>query len=320
MCQSIEVLVVDDNEDFASECVEFIESKCQVGAKMALNDQEALKDLKQYSIKIILLDYDMPVTGLSLFPELKKIDSKVKIVFISSVATADILFKANKLDFAARISKFNCYNELPELIPTLLLEYSKDIPVSGTEFYKEYRHKLFKSFSIAYSLLSYKVIEKEYIFPESWMTSQMIFSGETHSEKEELDFEKTFNFSDNFKITSDVQTGFSNKAIMDIKSSLSTQLESELKSEYTEKIKGAISWMRELSLPDDKQLISRFYDFAKVYSQIKVLIKKTCSCCDSVNVYPLTVYFPIPSIAYRIREYYDDGREPKTIDSGIYKS
>lgn len=316
-----EVLVVDNIEDFADECVDFIHSKCGVGAIYALDADQAKEMLKQYPIKVILLDYDMPVTGLELFPIFKKIDQNVQIVFLSAVATENILYEAEKLPFAAKLAKSTCYERLPQLIPTLMLEYEKKInSINNDVFYAEKKGVFSRQF-IEYSMVSYNIIDKEYIFPDSWKTSRMVKSGETVSEREEIDYERTFELSERFQLTTDFETSIEQNQILNLKAKLLTQLENSIKSGYTERIKGAISWMRELSLKgdnNDPSIVSKFYDFAQVYMQLKIIIKKKCSCCNTESIVPTTVYFPVPRIKYRIREYYD-GKIPKTIDSGIYE-
>lgn len=317
-----EVLVIDDNEGFAMECVEFLQNSCKVGADMALTVEEAENKLKKFPIKIILLDYDMPVNGLELFPKLKKIDSYVQIVFISAVATDAVLYESEKFPFATRIAKANCSKELPELIPSLLIKYNNDVVKKTEIFYTENKGFFFQKYKIEYSICSYEIINTNYIFSDSWHTSQMVQAGEKLKHEEEMDYEKIFSFTENFKISTDFDMGLEDNNFTDLKIALSTQLEKNIKSEYSEKIKVAINRIRELSLSendDDSSIVARYYDFANVYLEIKLRIKKHCTCCNSDNIFLTTVYFPVPKVAYRIREYYN-GKNPKIIDSGFYET
>lgn len=319
-----EILVVDDDENFATECVDFLKIKCKVGATMALTAKDAEEKVKTLPIKVILLDYDMPVNGLELFPKLQSIDSCVEIVFISAVATDDVLFKSEKFPFATRIAKGTCFNELPELIPTLLLRYAKKENNDSEVFYTEYRNRLFSKDRIEYSIHSYNIINKEYIFPDSWHTTQMIHVGEKMKHEEELNYEEIFNFTNNFKLDSEFNLGIDNEEILQLKLALSTKLENNIKSDYSEKIKVAINRIREISLSDDgnhvdNSIVARYYDFANVYLQIKIRINKFCTCCNSNTILLTTAYFPIPRVAYRIREYFNN-KEPKVIDSGFYET
>ena len=320
--EKIEVLVVDDNEGFATECVEFLQNACKVGADMALTAEDAESKLRKYPIKIILLDYDMPVNGLELFPRLKKVDQCVEIVFISAVATDDVLYKSEKFPFATRVAKVNCFKELPELIPSLLLKYVNDNSKSTEVFYTESKGTFFKKYKVEYSICSYEIINTDYIYPESWHTSQMIQVGERLKNDETLDYEKILSFTENFIMETDFDIGLEDDNCVPLKLALSTQLERNIKSEYSEKIKVAINRVRELSLPgnnDDSSIVARFYDFTNVYLEMKIRIKKHCTCCNSDSILLATVYFPVPKVAYRIREYYN-GEEPKIIDSGFYET
>lgn len=326
MDRIIDVLVVDNDSDFATECVDFLQLVCNVGAEKALTATEAEKKLKEYPIKIVLLDYDMPVNGLDLFPRLKSIDDTVEIVFISAVASNDVLYKAEKFPFAAKISKATCFNELPELIPTLLMRYARETNKfkSDKPFYIETKGGMFEKHRVEYFMCSYQIVDQEYIFKDSWHTTQMIQAGEKLQHTEVLDYEKLFNFQDNFKLNADYNFELSNEQLIKLKTSLATQLESQIKSEYTKNIKVAINRMRELSLSEkentsDSSIVARYYDFANVYFEIKIRIKRHCSCCNSDTILLTTAYFPIPKVAYRIREYFD-GKEPKVIRSGFYET
>ena len=319
-----EVLIVDNDEYFATECVDFLQVMCNVRAVAALTAEEAEKRLKKYPIKIVLLDYDMPVNGLDLFPRLYKIDSSAQYVFISAVATNDVLYKSEKYPFAAKISKGTCYDELPELIPVLLMKYAKQFHTSSPVFFTEYKHKWFRPHKVEYSICSYSIINKEYIFPDSWHTTKMIQAGEKLTHQEEFDYEKIFNFSDNFKLDAGVNFEFASNELAELKTALSTQLEESIQSDYSERIKIAINRIREVSLSEkesgtDDSIVARYYDFANVYLEMKIRIKKHCSCCDTDTILLTTAYFPIPKVAYRIREYFD-GKNPKIIDSGFYET
>jgi len=318
VAQSNEVLVIDNLLDFAEECVDFIRTQCGVGATYALDDVSAKEALRLNPIKVILLDYDMPVTGLALFPELKKIDPNVQIIFVSAVATTQVLFDADKLPFAAKMPKATCYEQLPQLIPSLMLEYAKQAnSLRQQPFFTETRKALFVRQKIEYTALSYHIISKEHV--GSWQTTEMIRVGETLKRNNEIDFERTFALANSFQIASDLSADIEEKKIFGVKVNLSTQLERKVESGYSEKIKGAISLMQELTLSGDNSdplIKSRFYDFAQIYMEMKLVVQKVCSCCSNVSISPITVYFPLPRIQYRIREYYD-GKEMKTIDTGI---
>lgn len=325
MNEFIEVLVVDNDENFATECVDFLKMTCNVDAAFALTAEDAEEKLRVLPIKIVLLDYDMPVNGLDLFPRLQRIDPCIEFVFISAVAPNKVLYKAEKYPFAAKISKGTCYNELPELIPSLLMKYAKDSCKSGEVFFSEYKSRLFRRQRIEYSICSYSIVNKEYIFPDSWHTTHMVRAGEKLEHREEIDYEKLFDFSDNFKVDFGVDFGlnmeFNNS---NFSSALSSKLESTIKSNYSERIKVAINRIREISLSNikddsDSSIVARYYDFANVYLEMKIRINKYCTCCNSNTILLTTAYFPIPKVAYRIRDYFD-GQESRTIDSGFYET
>lgn len=325
MDKFIEVLVVDNDENFATECVDFLKMTCNVEATFALTAKDAEEKLKVLPIKIVLLDYDMPVNGLDLFPRLHQIDSCIEFVFISAVASNKVLYEAEKYPFAAKISKAACFKELPELIPSLLMKYAKDSSKSSDVFFSEYKSRLLRRHKIEYSICSYNIINKEYIFPDSWHTTQMVHAGEKLEHREEIDYEKLFDFSDNFKVDFGADFGlnmeFNNS---NFSTALSSKLENTIKSNYSERIKIAINRIREISLSTMKDdtnssIVARYYDFANVYLEMKIRINKYCTCCNNNTILLTTAYFPIPKVAYRIRDYFD-GKEPRIIDSGFYET
>lgn len=319
-----EVLVIDDVQDFAEELVDFIQN-CGVDAMYALNSKNAIEAMKQNPIKIILLDYDLhePTTGLDLFSELKKIDPYVQIIFISAVATKKVLYEASDLPFAAEIEKVNLQKKLPQLIPTLLLEYAKKVKTRNQKiFFTEEKKSLFSSYKIEYSIVSFHIIEDEYVFPNSWKTYQMINQGETRSCNDNFDYDRTFELSHSFQLSLDFESCIDPIQLFNLKTTLSSNMEKLIKSGYSEKIKTTINWMKELSLGgknSDPTIVSRYYDYAQLYKQIKIFVRKYCSCCNCESITPLTVYFPLASIKYRIREYHTE-KEPTTIDSGVYNA
>ena len=325
MSDLIEVLIIDNDKYFATECVDFLQVMCNVGAVAALSAHEAEEHLKKFPIKIILLDYDMPlVNGLDLFPRLQQIDPYAQYVFISAVATNDVVYKSQKYPFAARIPKGTWYDELPELIPVLLMKYAKQFHTSNPVFYTERKRRWFRSHKVEYSICSYSIVNEEYIVPGSWHTTQMIRSGEKITHTEDVDYEKMFSFSDNFKLDTGLNFELTGADLAELKTALSMQLEESIQSNYTERIKVAINRIREISLSEiesgkDEAIVARYYDFANVYLEMKIRIKRHCTCCDTDTILLTTAYFPIPKVAYKIREYFD-GKDPKTIDSGFYET
>lgn len=320
-----EILVIDNDVDFAEELVEFVRINCYIDAIYALNSRDAIELMKQNPIKIILLDYDLqePTNGLELFPELKKIDPNVQIVFISAVAPTEVVWQAGEMPFAARMVKTAINDRLLQVIPSLLLEYTKKASNGYQEvFFSELKGGLFSRYKIDYSIISYHIIEDEYVFPNHWRTYQMINLGEIQTTENVFDYDQSFELSQSFQLSSEFELGLEAPQLLDLKSKLSLTVEKLIKSGYSEKIKTTITWMKKLSLGgdnNDPSIVSRYYDYAQLYKQIKVFIKKSCSCCESESVIPLTIYFPLASIKYRIREYYIE-KEPQTIDSGVYKS
>lgn len=169
---------------------------------------------------------------------------------------------------------------------------------------------------IEYTVAGYEILDNAYVFPNSWITRNLIERGTSLSLEEEIDVEKEFNFQEDFHIDNEQSLGLEFDNIMSFKSGLTLKMEQDFQSKYIESLKKIINRKVHFEIKDDdERIVSRVYEYAKVFNMIKVFIQKTCSCCQSTSIDAVTVYLPIPVVKYRICEYFDDGNI-KEIDSG----
>jgi two-component system response regulator (stage 0 sporulation protein F) len=91
------VLIVDDE----SEIVDFLSNflgRFKINSLKALNAKKAIEVFNQYRPEWVFLDIKMPdKDGLEVLKELKKIDSKVKVIMITAKEDKESQQKAKRL-------------------------------------------------------------------------------------------------------------------------------------------------------------------------------------------------------------------------------
>lgn len=327
----VEILVVDDNQDFASACVDIIELKCKIGAVCATTADKAKEYLEMFPIKVVILDQVMPTRGTDLFKQLKEIDKNIKAILISGESLdSDILEIVNMgFDYGITKNPSELSNRLPSMVLSLLMKYSyESLDIPEKPFYTETVRKVLGKFEIKYFLVHTEVIEKDYVFEDEWITKDIVHRGETVEFSEQINYKKDFDFSssihyeNNSSISADMEGNILGSLEVGFMSGLSLQIKALFDMKYTESIENACKRSQVWTIPSDsKELVSRVYEYAKVYWKVKLFIRKICNCCNSANWLIETVYLPIPSVHYRIKEYSDiEGENCKIIKSGEIKA
>ena len=305
------VLLVDDNVDFAKEYAEIFQNQCHTTVVYATTAKDALDIVKKNPIKVVILDQVMPTKGTELFKQLKRIDPNLKTILLTSEAEGHDLTEATNIGFDYALWKDEIdLNRIPTMILILLMKYNvTTIPENSSPFFVLNQGGIFrKKYHVEYSVVAYEIIDEAYVFPNSWITRNLVERGTSLSLEEEINIEKEFNFQNDFHIDNEQMLDFRQENFIDFKTELTLKMEQDFKSTYTESLKRVINRKGKFEINDDTEgIVSRVYEYAKVYNMVKVYLQKTCSCCKSKTIDAMTVYLPIPVIKYRICEYYDDG-------------
>lgn len=305
------ILLVDDNVYFAKEYAETLQNQCQSTVLYATNAKDAMDMVKKNPIKVVILDQVMPTKGTELFKQLKKIDSNLKTILLTAEADKHDLTEATNIGFDHALMKEDTdMARLPIMILLLIMKYnSSSFCEKGAPFFVQENGGIFrKKQRVEYSVVDYEIIDDSYVFPDSWITRNLIERGTTLSLEEEINVEKEFNFQSDFYIDSEQILGFELESLINFKTNLTLKMEQDFHSTYTESLKKVINRKGQFEIKEDVVgIVSRVYEYAKVYNMIKVFLQKICSSCKSRSVDSITVYLPIPVVKYRIREYYDDG-------------
>lgn len=313
------ILLVDDNIDFAKEFAEIFQNQCHSTVLYATTAKEALDKVKKNPIKVVILDQVMPTKGTELFKQLKQIDPNLKTILLTAEADNHDLTEATNIGFDYAILKEdNEIDRIPSIILILLMKYNNDrFSQTRRPFFVLEQGGIFsKKQYVEYSVVSYEIIDEAYVFPNSWVTRNLVERGTVLSLDEEINVEKEFNFQNDFQIADEQALGFEFENLVNFRTELTLKMEQDFHSTYTESLKRVINRKAQFEIKDDSVgIVSRVYEYAKVFNMIKVFLQKTCSCCQSKTVDAVTVYLPIPVVKYRIREYYDDGRT-KELETG----
>lgn len=313
------VLLIDDNSDFAREYSETLGTSCGTNVLYATNAEDAIKIVKDNAIKVAIIDQVMPIKGTELFKRIKAIDSNIKTVLLTAEADRHELTEAANMGFDMTLLKEEKdMDELPLKILMLIGKYNAQKYNDGTPIWvKKQKSGLFKkSDEISYFIQKYEVVDENYIDDNGWITRDIIEKGESLTYEEEFNFETDFGYSESFKMETNSSLGLANTQIVEFKNQLSAKMAQDFSNTYTESLKKVLRRKKILDLPKDQDnIVSRKYEYTKVYQQIKVYIRKDCSCCNESVLNAITVYLPIPIIQYRIIEYFSDGTQ-KEIGSG----
>ena len=130
------------------------------------------------------------------------------------------------------------------------------------------------------------------MFPNSWVTRNLVERGTVLSLDEEINVEKEFNFQNDFQIADEQALGFEFENLVNFRTELTLKMEQDFHSTYTESLKRVINRKAQFEIKDDSVgIVSRVYEYAKVFNMIKVFLQKTCSCCQSKTVDAVTVYY-----------------------------
>lgn len=313
------ILLVDDNEDFVKEYAEILQQQCNSKVLYATTAKEALDIVEKNPIKVVILDQVMPTKGTELFKQLRDIDDNLKTILLTAEADRHDLTEATNIGFDYALMKEDREMErIPTMVLLLIMKYNAtDSSEKKKPFFVRKLGGIFsKKQRIEYTVVGYQILDEEYVFPNSWVTRNLIERGTSLSLEEEIDVEKEFNFQKDFCIDNEQSFGFEFEKNMSFKSELTLKMEQDFQCKYIESLKKIINRKVHFEIKeDDEKIVSRVYEYAKVFNMIKVFIRKACSCCQSMSIDAITVYLPIPVVKYRICEYFEDG-EIKEIGSG----
>lgn len=300
-----EVLVVDDSRSAARGYADLIRLKANVPAVYATSSAEALAKIKEYPIKVLVLDQKMPkTTGTTLFQELHEINPLAKAIMLTGEADADEIGEALRIGYSSYIHKSRVA-ELPGQVLTELLKYHTDFRSNQTpEKMATVSSGFFRRTIIDIYYISSIVLDERYVDPKSWITAAEVKAGETIKIKDKIEFESRLRIDTS--IESKISSGFHGKILG---SGLGAKLESyltaklavtnEIKQRASQEVERDYSLAKEPEKPDANFVVSRAYQRAPVYRKIESFLELKCSACERDECVSVVALQPTRFIANR---------------------
>lgn len=320
-----EILVVDDNMDFAQSAADLIQSTYGLVSISACNKTEVLEALQHYIIKVMVIDQVMPIIkGTELFQEINKTYPCIKAIMLTGEATSDELGKALNIGFSSYLNKKEI-TKLPDAVFKQYVEYEKHHSNNSINslLFTERKYYIFPI--ITYSLLSIDKINNNHVFEEKWKTAITIHTGE------EQEFESTIDYEDEITISKDYENKIkgeldisSNNHIGTLKNTINAELNKRYSTQHTISNKACQKSKRKWSLPKEpedttvRHIVKRVIENAPIFNEYKIIIKKECRICKSSKIFPITIYKQTNKTKTRQIDYYSDGSKTET-DTGVEK-
>lgn len=207
-----EVLVVDDSRSAAKGYADVIKLKANIYAVYATSSAEALAKIREYPIKVSVLDQKMPhTTGTELFQQLRDINPLTKAIMLTGEADAEEIGEALRIGYSSYIHKSRVA-ELPGQVLTELVKYHTDIRANYTpEKMATVSSGFFRRTIIDIYYISSIVIDERYVDPKSWVTAAEVKAGETIKIKDKMEFESRLRIDTS--IESKISGGFHGKIL-----------------------------------------------------------------------------------------------------------
>lgn len=322
----IEILVVDDVRRAAEEYARLIQLKTELSTFTTDDPLEAVKLAKTNPIRVAVLDQRMPRrSGTNLYRDLKQIDPSIKAIMLTGEADASEVGEALKIGFASYLHKSDLGN-LPNEVLLYHAQYEVDLAKKATDYptvqlYQVRRGVPF-GHEIEVNLIASEILENQWVFHNSWVTTKQLNSGEQIREVDHIEITRRFiiEHEEDAKVASTV-TGD-----VTLLANLKTSLESVLSDRYKEHLfserKHTFEVVREYKLPEEPvspqelHVVSRHFQRAPVYRGIRCLLMRFCQCCGTRKPFVVVVYQLTSKIATQQIDYLSDGSS-RTVPTGI---
>lgn len=320
-----EILVIDDNADFAQSAAELIQTKYGLVSIPLCGRENVLESLKHNIIKVVVIDQVMPeIKGTELFQEIKKISPTSRAIMLTGEATSDDIGKAMNMGFSSYLNK-NDIKKLPYYVFKEYVEYEKSHSknINKNVLFTERKLVIFPV--ISYSIVSIEKSNTNYVFDDSWNTAITIHAGEEQELEYSVDFEDKITITEEYenKIKGELEISGSNNMII-LKNAINTELNSKYNTQHTISKKASQKSKKKWSLPKEPSdssnsyIIKRVIENAPIYNEYTVVIRKECKICKNSRIFPITIYKQTNKIKTRQIDYYNDGAKKET-DTGMEK-
>jgi len=315
----IDVLVIDDLEDFAKTCAELIRIACRVNVAIATKPSIAEELVKNNRIKVIIFDYDFNIpgcTGIDLYKNLRAIDPDFKSILLTIEAgDGKILTDAHTLGFNHLMIKGNEDYLLQYRILSLINQYGaeKFSTHSREPFYSARIGGRFSKNFIHYYLQSIPIEFYEGNNDNSWYSSDELYAGEKKeiSIEEEFfeseEFSKSFTFSANFDWTT--KLGLPQFFVEEFSTKLSNAMQEIVTQNFikSKKTTHKKTWTRELPRAGD--IAYERYEYSPEFKTARIFLMSEFSWANKKIIDCIEKSVPTGAYKRRIYRRYNNGNE-----------
>lgn len=320
-----EVIVIDDNPDFAQSAAELIQAKYGLASLPLSNRNDVLEIVQHNIIKVAVIDQVMPeIKGTELFMEIKKMSPETKAIMLTGEASSEDIGKAVNIGFSSYLDKRDI-TKLPDEVFKQYVIYDKGSNSNLNNHILFTERKLFILPIITYSSVSIDKINNNHVFEDSWRTEITIHASEDREFETSIEYEDKITISEEYENKIKGELDISGKANMAcLKSTINSELNKKYSTQHTISKKTEQKNKKKWSLPkepDDttvRHIVKRVIENAPIYNEYKIIISKECKLCKNRQIFPITIYKQTNKIKTRQIDYYSDGSKIET-DTGVEK-
>ncbi|XLE08229.1 response regulator [Streptomyces sp. Pv4-95] len=323
--------MVDDSASMADQLAELIKLRTGLQVLACHTPEEALVAVQEYPIRVALLDQRMPLrSGTALYSDIRQIAPEVKAVMVTGEASSSEVGQALTLGFSDYVQKGEV-SKLPEVVLKWYCQYeidsAADAASGGFEILEVGRRRfLLFGDRIQYRLVALEVLDDAYVVPDSWSTVQQINAGQERKCTYSVSVKDTFIVEDSRQYAAKAKGGLAGELSKNAKLSASVESAvtravkktrtSEVAVTETEEVTYRLP--EETSDPEVNYVKSRHIQCAPAYKRLRLVVEKSCTCCEQGNFEPLIVLSFGGAYATQQVDYYRDGTSA-TIATGLIR-
>lgn len=321
---NFEVLVVDDLESSAKTYAELIQKSTLLKTTFSTTFENTINCIKENPIKVVVLDQKMPEkSGTEIYKEIQKIAPDIIAIMFSGEADAKEVGEAcTSLKYGTYLHKSDV-KILPQKVLEMYAKYevavldkNKITTISQSFLSKIISYILFRK---KYSIVSFSVLSKQYIYDDLWKEIETINEGQIKEIKTEFSYQSKISINNEFSwLLKYNLSSLLNNLNGIIEQKHSSQYENSKSFTKTISLKTSFSNQIEALNLSKNQVVSKSYEMANVFSEYRILILEKCPLCKTKKIIPVIGYKQNNKYATRII-YYSMGNKKQIVDTGIHK-
>ncbi|GAA3635727.1 response regulator [Microlunatus ginsengisoli] len=327
---SIDVLIVDDDRGAGEEYARLVRRESGLDVTFTVSPNEALDLVRADLVKVAVLDQRIGATkGTDLFRQICEIDSRVRAVMFTGLASASEVGEALRQGYAEYLRKGDVaqlgavvlaqYHRYQVEAASALLEHSPVTVLARKHGIPPWRR------SVNYRLQRIEIVDENYTADNEWVTIASLQAGEvtkvtrTDSLKKSVTLER----ESQSKLATDL--GLKPYELQSLSLALKGEISARVKSASTVELTSSVTEERTYQLPpepsDPNQLHtkSRRIERAPVYNRIKVTLLSTCECCNLTAIVPVMLSQATGAMATRHVDVLSDGTV-RAVDTGAERT